>query len=635
MKKEAKKVMKANIIISPDGQVSVSLTVRDGVPLYAIYYKGEPFILESALGLELEHASFRSGFTLVAELIEEHRSEWRPLYGERDVYRDHYNELKVTLQQVESPDNKLQISFRVYDEGVAFQYTLLSLEGSERFVITSEHSQFQFPQGCYGYEEHGAEGEYHKVLVKDLKKDCERPLTVEYPNGRYACITEAKLNDYSRMLFTTNQGNRWIVESQLSGIINDYVGYNNMSLVSALPKEEAYEKVIGKAPFETPWRVIIIGEKPGDLLERNYLVLNLNDPCAIEDTSWIIPGSGFRDMTLSTEGSKASIDLAAEYGMKYISLDWGWYGDPFDYATDATTVANPVWFWDPKNSVNHPGLDMEEIIAYGNEKGIGVFLYIDRRVPETQLEKILPVYKKWGIKGVKIGFVNVGPQRWMRWLVQVVRMCAEYGILVNVHDGYRPTGLSRTYPNLLTQEGIRGNEHMPTARHNATLPFTRFPAGAGDYTICYYTDRKQTTHAHQLAMSIIAYSPYQSLFWYDKPADFQGEAEIAFFRDLPVVWDETCVLHGSIGEYATIARRKGDDWYIGAVTNEHGRELQLSLSFLEHGRPYIAYVYADAIGDTELRTKVTVMTHEVRSETKLRMLMGACGGQAMRITPKG
>jgi len=169
-------------------------------------------------------------------------------------------------------------------------------------------------------------------------------------------------------------------------------------------------------------------------------------------------------------------------------------------------------------------------------------------------------YVRYGVKGIKIDFVNTGPQMWTKWLMNVIRRCAEYSILVNVHDAYRPTGFTRTYPNLLTLERIRGNEHFPSARHNATLPFTRFPAGAGDYTSCFYDKRRHTTIPHQLGMSVIVYSPLQSIFWYDRPSAYEGEPEVEFFSHLPTVWNDTRVLMGSIGEYAVelgVAVRSG------------------------------------------------------------------------------
>lgn len=252
---------------------------------------------------------------------------------------------------------------------------------------------------------------------------------------------------------------------------------------------------------------------------------------------------------------------------------------------------------------------------------------------EKQIDDFLPVYKEWGIKGLKFGFVNTGPQGWTRWLHECVRKCAEYGFIVNVHDAYRTTGYTRTYPNMLTVEGIRGNEHFPSARHNATLPFTRFLAGCGDYTICYFDARLPNTRAHQLAMSVIAYSPLQSIGWYDRPSDYQGEPELEFFRHLPTVWHDTKVVAGEIGEFALIARQTEEEWYVGAITNESARILPLKLDFLRPDIRYWATAYADDPLNEASRTKVMIMQREVSSATEWLLELAPSGGQALRIKP--
>jgi alpha-glucosidase len=199
--------------------------------------------------------------------------------------------------------------------------------------------------------------------------------------------------------------------------------------------------------------------------------------------------------------------------------------------------------------------------------------------------------------------------------------------MVDVHDAYRPTGFARPYPNLLTQEGIRGNEHMPTATHNTTLPFTRFVAGPGDYTVCYYTDRIKTTRAHQLALPVIYYSPLQFLYWYDRPSAYRGEPELDFFAKVPTVWDETTVLDGRIGEYATVARRRGQEWFVGTITNDAPRVLNVPLSFLEPGKLYTAQIYGNGAGKND----VTIETRPVDSRTVIEAKLPAAGGKAIRI----
>jgi alpha-glucosidase len=261
-----------------------------------------------------------------------------------------------------------------------------------------------------------------------------------------------------------------------------------------------------------------------------------------------------------------------------------------------------------------------------------VILYVDRKQMKKQRDILFPLYEKWGAAGVKIGFVDVGPQSETAWIAETIQKAAEHHLMLNIHDGYRPTGMARTWPNLLTVEGIRGNENMPTPEHNCTLPFTRYLAGSADYTICYYTSRKQTTCAHQLAMAVVSFSPLQSVYWYDKPSDYHGEPELEFFRHVPTVWDETKVLVGEIGKYAAIARRNGDEWFIGIINGRESRTLKLPLNFLAPGEKYTAHVYADD-SSVKTRTHVAMDTLPVDVSTVLEIPLHSAGGEAIWLTP--
>jgi alpha-glucosidase len=371
------------------------------------------------------------------------------------------------------------------------------------------------------------------------------------------------------------------------------------------------------------------------------LLLNLNDPCAIADTSWIKPGKVLREVTLTTQGGKACVDFAASHGIQYVEYDAGWYGHEYDDSSDATTVNV-----DPKRS---PGpLDLAEVIRYADERGIGIILYVNRRALERQLDEILPLYHKWGVRGVKYGFVNVGSQQWTTWLHEAVRQAAEHRLMVDIHDEYRPTGYSRTYPNLMTQEGIGGDETSPTNEQTLAILFTRMLAGAGDNTICYYNTRVQenASHAYQLAKAVCLYSPWQFVYWYDRPRGSPGakggaggqagvigdEPELEFFSHVPTVWDETRVIHGAIGQYAVIARRSGQAWFLGAMNNSQARTLPVSLDFLAEGQKYRARIYCDD-SQVETRTHVRIDTQIVTSDTVLQIELAPRCGQAVHLLP--
>src|SRR5690606_3034229 len=305
---------------------------------------------------------------------------------------------------------------------------------------------------------------------------------------------------------------------------------------------------------------------------------------------------------------------------QYVHLDAGWYGPEMKMESDATKVAEDR------------DLQLQELVNYAATKGIGVMVYVNQRALANQLDELFPLFQQWGIKAVKFGFVQIGSNRWSAWLHEAVKKAAKYQLMVDIHDEYRPTGFSRTYPNLMTQEGIRGNEEMPDATHNTILPFTRFLAGAGDYTICYYNDRIKTTHAHQLALSVVYYSPLQFLYWYDSPADYGGEPEIEFFDKVKTVWDDTDVLNGEIGKYIAVARRSGREWFVGGIGNNEAQALDVPLDFLQEGQQYVAHIYTDD-DRVETRTQVRVTRVIVDRHTVLHFQLQPSGGCAVRLVP--
>lgn len=597
-------------VTSPDGQVALVFSLdATGTPRYRVTHHGKPVVLDSRLGFEAvdQTKNLLAGFQLNGTRERSEDGSWKPVYGERAVIPDRYRELLVQLRHKVTAA-RIDLVLRAYDEGAALRYEFPAPKRATdpqptTFTFTAERTEFRFPEDTYGYEEHGTEGEYARVLIPAIKKDCERPLTVEFTDGRFASLVEAALDRYPRMLLSPSP-------------------FTPVALASALSGPATLT-----APTVTPWRAFIVGDRPGDLVERNHLILNLNPPCALADTSWIKPGKAIREVSLSTPGGKACIDFAVAHGLSYILYDAGWYGHEYDDKADARGV-----HLDPKrvgHIPNHPGLDLAEVIAYGKARGIGVFLYVNRRALERQLDEILPLYEKWGVAGVKFGFVNVGPQEWSTWVHEAVRKAAAHRLMVDIHDSYRPTGFTRTYPNLLTQEGVRGNENMPTAAHNATLPFTRGPAGPSDYTICIYDKRVKPTRAHQLALAVTNYSPLQLVYWYDRPAQFDGAPELAFLDRVPTVWDDTRVVLGKIGDHATLARRSGADWFIGTLTGAEARDLAIPLAFLPAGKKFAARIYEN--GDTPAATRLRSET--VDATSILRAQLPAAGGQAVWLAP--
>jgi alpha-glucosidase len=465
--------------------------------------------------------------------------------------------------------------------------------------------------------------------------------------GPYVALAEAGLVNYARMKFSVEKG--YTLVSELTG--KPLYFLQEEAELKNLP-EDSIIKVEGETPFTTPWRVVMIADSAASLYEQNDLLLNLNEPCTLKDISFIRPGKVIREMTLTTEGGMACVDFAVRRNLQYVEFDAGWYGNEYDFASDASFVSiDPLRY--------RSSLDLQKVIAYAKEKGIRIMLYINHRAMVQQLDQLLPLYKKWGVDGLKFGFVETGTQRWTKWLHECVRKAAQYGFVLTVHDEYRPTGFQRTCPNLLTQEGIRGDEEKQPAENTLIITFTRMLAGPADNTICYFDQRVKEywSHAYQLAKSVVLFSPLQFLYWYDRPigsfntngpeiemALLQGryddlaniitdEPELEFFDHLVTTWDETRVLAGEIGQYIIMARRSGEHWFVGLMNARAARSFSISLSFLTPEIEYTADIYTD---DETLNTRTNVKIERI-SVTRDKVLeydVGSDKGLAMRIVPK-
>ena len=580
---------------SPSSVLTVDVTVGDdGVATYSVSRGTSTVLLPSRLGLGPDRIS---GFTVTSSVQSHHKEDWKPLYGERNTMPDIYNGLNLNLKQ--SNGGALTIEFRAYDEGIALRYgTPVAL------LVDRELTEFHWPANTSAFEEHGGtEGEYFHTEVSKIAPQCQTPLTVTLADGTYAAVLEAANVDFPQMTIGAEDGHPDTLIAGLGG-----------------PGSLA-------AGSFTPWRLIMVAKTPGELLEHNYLQLDLNERQAITDTAWIKPGTAMREVTLSTEGAHKTIDFAATHGIQYVGFDDGWYGSEDPVKGDATHERTHDNRGNPT-----PPLDIQEAVRYGKAHGIGVITYVDRRQAMSQREILFPLYEKWGVAGLKIGFVVVGKQENTEWLTQTIREAAAHHLMLDIHDQYRTTGYTRTYPNLLTVEGIRGNEHFPTAEHDATLPFTRYLAGSADYTICYYDKRLKNTHAHQMAMAIASYSPMQWLFWYDKPEYAHGEPELKWFDHLPTVWDETHVPLGEIGKYAVLARRSGNNWYVGAVGDSNENKLSLPLTFLKPGVTYDATIYTDD-PVVQTATHVAIAHRTVTRADTLDLALMSRGGEAIYLSP--
>jgi len=611
---------------SPDGTYEFTfyqkqITASEKQMYYTLSFKGKPVVLESELGVLIENQTFESALAVPNDTckiwgenlnfigIERNSSDvtWKPVYGEHTNIRNNYNQMTLSFRKGEAPKEKsgdgydknksyfMNVIVRAYNEGVAVRYHFPEPSNGLFLHIVGEQTQFTMPDETLAYYEPWAQGPFSLLPLKDWKGQSERPLTMKLTNGLSVAIAEAQMTDYARMKFSLNATKLNTLQASL---------YGSVDVIPA---------------YSTPWRVIMVGDKSTDLIANKDIILNLNPENELKDVSWIKPGKVIRVSKMTQADAKKCIDFASERGLQYIHLDAGWYGPEMKMSSNATKVSETK------------DLNISELTAYGETKGIGLWVYVNQRALIQQLDSILPLYKKWGIKGVKFGFVQVGNQRWTTWMHEAVKKCAEYGLMVDIHDEYRPTGFSRTYPNLMTQEGIRGNEEMPDADHNTILPFTRYLAGPGDYTVAYYNQRIKNTHAHQLALSVVYYSPIQFLYWYDQPSAYQGEPEIEFFDKVKTVWDDSKVLNGEIGEYITVARKSGNDWFVGSITNKQARKITVPTTFLEKGKKYIVKSFQDD-DKIQSRTKVAVAEQKIKAGDVLTFDLKASGGLALIIS---
>jgi alpha-glucosidase len=609
------------VVKSPDGINKFVISIERGgtarnIASFYLEVGNKKVLLPSYIEVGLKEISLNKNLNIVRTESASFNNSWINVFGEKREIPDNYNEIKVFL---ENDEIKVNLICRAYNEGVAFAFEFPEQNGIDSLTIKDERITFNFLSDHFAWSAARAQAQYSRVPLSQIEKDCERPLVIEIDTNLVIALAEAKLVDYARMKFNPDTTRNYNVITQLGSAV--------------------YKQL----PFQSPWRVIMIGKNPGDLLEKNYLMLNLNDSCEIPDISWIKPGKVLREVTLTTAGAKAAIDFSSSHNMQYIEFDAGWYGPENNDLSDARSVN-----LDPARSKGP--LDMEEVVNYAKSKNIKILLYVNRRALEKQLDELLPIYKNWGIAGIKFGFVQVGTQDATRWLHESIKKAAAFQMVADVHDEYRPTGFSRTYPNFLTMEGIRGDEESPSNHHTLITMFTRMLAGQGDNTICYYNervDKKMGSHASQLAKAVCIFSPLQFLYWYDKAAPalvkndglwgatnyIGNEPELEFFDNVPTVWDETKVLYAKIGEYGVIARKKDDEWFIGGINGEHALTLDLNFSFLDPDKDYSAKIYSD---DPAVNTRTHVRTDSttINSKTLYPASLKANNGIAIHLKPK-
>lgn len=620
-------------VSSPHSTVEAKVEVGEKIN-YSVYFNGKQVITNSLIGFEFKQAPpMGNHLTVLKTSATDFNETWTPVLKRSSTILNHYRELTLQMQEKKFPRRMMNLVFRVYDDGVAFRTEFIGSGNSHDYVMTEERVEFNFTADhtCWAVN-HGnyrssQENEYFERKLSGLTDQMVigLPMTVQVSDDCYAAITEANITDYAGMYLKADQSKgRFSVRSQLSPLPNE---------------TENGGKVNFKFPHKTPWRVIMLGDAPGRLVESE-IIMNLNEPCAIADPSWIQPGLSAWDhwwsgeVKVDNETIKKYIDLASEMGWPYMVIDWQWYGMFNKPEADITKVA--------------PQLDMPALLAYAKKKDVRcwVWLYYTD-INRADWEKACALYESWGIAGVKIDFMDSDDQEMVNWYHRIVKTAAAHHLMVDFHGSYKPDGFRRTYPNLVTREGVLGNEYNKwslriTPEHMVTLPFTRMLAGPMDFTPGGFLNRTpekfrnatpaevQGTRALQLAQFVVYDSPFTVVC--DSPENYKGQEAVEFLKKVKTMWDDTRVLNGQIGEFITTARRSGNEWFIGSMTNSETRTMEIELNFLGAGT-YKMVAFEDAPDAAINAENVMRTTRTVAKGDKIQLRMAPGGGFAAYLVP--
>ena len=636
-------------VSSPDGALTVTVGVDGGKAWYQVNRGTEAVIGRSALGFVLKDGDLKDNFKMGKVTRSSLDETWSQPWGEDAQVRNHYNEMRVHLQEKNGKKRNLDVVFRAFDDGVAFRYEYPRQSGLQDFVIMDEVTQFALPSDAQAWSIPALQAYYEGIYTREplSKKDkMSGPVALEVNDSLYMAIMDANLTDYSTMNFAPSG----------TTLQADLVPWKNGDKVR-----------VGDTRV-SPWRAIIIGRKAADIL-LSRMALNLNEPCKIEDTSWLKPtkyvgiwwalqkqrwtwSQGERHGA-TTENTKRYIDFAARHGLGGVLVE-GWnYG----WDTDWTKHGDGFSF-----TKAYPDYDLEGLCRYAGERGVRIIAHNETggaaQNYENQLEDAYRLYESLGINTVKTGYVNShfynGELQHSQWGIRhfrkVIETAARYHLMIVNHEGAMPSGIQRTWPNLIATESMRGQEYNAFDRrggnppyHECILPFTRGLGGPMDFTpgIFEYSNeavpgtRPQNTLAHQLAEYIVIYSPGHMAA--DEIENYEHQPAFKFIEDVPTNWERTLVPHAAMGKYVTYVRqeRGADNWYVGSVTDGQARDLDLPLDFLGEGN-YMAIIYEDG-PDADYRTNpypMTIRRLDVDRSQTLHLHLAPGGGAAIQILKK-
>ncbi len=642
---------KSYFVISPNGKTVVNFIVTDESIQYSVQKNGKKIINYSRLGFLINaDESLCSGFEVIKTSKSSFDETWNQPWGEEINVRNHYNELRISLQEKSDKERQLNIVFRAFDDGIGFRYEFPEQKNLSDFIISDELTEFALASNDSAWTIPAYKGVYYENLWKKAPisnlDTVTTPVTIEMEKGKFLLLHEANLTDYAKMnLFPVKSSSRLKVD---------------------LTPWSTGVKVYAKTPFVSPWRMIVLADNLNQLY-NSRLMLNLNDPCMIKDTSWLLPskyigiwwGMHMEKYSWSqgakhgatTENTKKYIDFASNHhigGVLVEGWNYGWDGDWVKFG-------NQFSFTKP-----YPDFDIVELTSYAKSKGVELIGHNETGGAtinyENQLDSAFSLYRKLGIKYVKTGYVNPlldkkerhDSQYGVRHYRKVIETAARNGIIIDNHEPVMPTGLQRTYPNLMSQEGVRGQEYDAWSQdggnppdHTCIVPFTRGLAGPTDFTFgtfnftntVYPKTRVQTTLAKQLALYVVIYSPLQMAS--DLPENYENNPAFQFIEDVPVDWAETIILGGKIGDYVVTARKdkNSNNWFVGAITDENSRELNVKFDFLTKGKKYKMKIYKDTIATNWKNNPYSIEISDkiVDSKTSIDLYLAPGGGTAISL----
>ncbi len=641
-------------VTSPNGQITLTLfpsSASGGNLGYAVDFHGKRMIEESKLGLEIAgQPELGPDMRLTGSQMETVDENYAIPVGKTSSVRDHHTSLRAEF--TDASGRRLTIEVRAFDDGVAFRYSVPEQAAFEQVKILHESTEFTFAKDAESYPlildgfQSSYEDEYQLRNVSGLHPDwlIGLPYLAHEPGVGWMAITEADIENYAGMYL------------RKSAHFGDFV------LHAELPPrrdeggrlEPDGAAVVTATPFASPWRVFMIADEPGKLIESN-IVLNLNPPSKIADTSWIQAGKSAWDWWsgdaapsvsfktgVNTATMKHYIDFASASGFPYMLIDAGWA------AVDPNTPKDGPRLADITRTA--PEIDMPELLRYAQQKNVKLWLWAHWTSVDKYMDQAFPLFEKWGIAGVKIDFMNRDDQWMVAWYRRVAANAAEHHLMIDFHGAFKPDGLRRTYPNVMTREGVMGKEYLKwsaqvTPAHNATLPFTRMLAGPMDYTPGAFGNSNLAdfiprhvepmgldTRAQELALYVLFESPLQMVS--DYPEHYEGQKEFDFIKRVPTTWDEVRSIGGLPMQWISLARRNGTDWYVGTITNWDKRDVKIPLHFLGTGQ-YVAEIYADAPDAAQEATHTVLTRQNVDQNTVLDVHMVSGGGNAIWIHPVG